>query len=53
MTPSNANHFELFGLPATFAIDSDALDDAYRALQTEVHPDRFAGTTRTNSSCDR
>ena len=43
MTPSPVNHFELFGLPATFAIDSDALDDAYRALQTEVHPDRFAG----------
>lgn len=43
MTQSPANHFELFGLPATFAIDIDALDDAYRALQTEVHPDRFAG----------
>jgi len=37
------NHFELFGLPATFRIDADALDRAYRALQGEVHPDRHAG----------
>lgn len=42
ISPSH-NHFELFGLPATFRIDTDALDDAYRALQGEVHPDRHAG----------
>jgi molecular chaperone HscB len=37
------NHFELFGLPARFAVDASALDHAYRALQRSVHPDRFAG----------
>ncbi len=38
----NQNHFELFGLPATFAIDADRLDQAYRDIQAEIHPDRFA-----------
>jgi molecular chaperone HscB len=42
MIEPDRNHFELFGLPATFRIDAAALDRAYRALQTEVHPDRFA-----------
>ena len=37
------NHFSLFGLPQAFAIDPAALDSAYRAVQAEVHPDRFAG----------
>jgi len=36
------NHFELFGLPARYAIDAPALDEAYRALQRTVHPDRHA-----------
>jgi molecular chaperone HscB len=36
------NHFELFGLPQRYALDAAALDDAYRALQREVHPDRHA-----------
>ena len=35
-------HFELFGLPATYALDRDRLDAAYRELQNAVHPDRFA-----------
>ena len=38
------NHFELFGLPARFALDAAALDDAYRALQRQVHPDRHAAS---------
>ena len=38
----NQNHFELFGIPARFAIDTAALDRRYRELQREVHPDRFA-----------
>jgi molecular chaperone HscB len=38
----NQNHFELFGLPAIFAIDADRLDQAYRDIQAEIHPDRFA-----------
>ena len=35
-------HFELFGLPQTYALDRDRLDAAYRELQNAVHPDRFA-----------
>jgi len=35
-------HFALFGLPATYALDRDRLDRAYRELQNTVHPDRFA-----------
>jgi molecular chaperone HscB len=38
----NQTHFELFGLPQTFAVDTAALDARYRELQREVHPDRFA-----------
>jgi molecular chaperone HscB len=38
----NQNHFELFGLPARFAVDVAMLDTRYRELQREVHPDRFA-----------
>jgi molecular chaperone HscB len=34
--------FTLFGLPQRFAVERAALDDRWRALQSEVHPDRFA-----------
>ncbi|HKU00395.1 MAG TPA: Fe-S protein assembly co-chaperone HscB [Paraburkholderia sp.] len=36
------SHFVLFGLPEQFALQADALDHAYRAVQAQVHPDRFA-----------
>lgn len=36
------NHFELFGFPTGFRIDSASLELAYRRIQTQVHPDRFA-----------
>ncbi len=36
------NHFALFGLPERFALDAPALDRAYREVQMQVHPDRFA-----------
>ncbi|HEY0488225.1 MAG TPA: Fe-S protein assembly co-chaperone HscB [Telluria sp.] len=39
------NHFDLFQLPATFAIDMGALDAAYRDVQGRVHPDRFINAT--------
>ena len=39
------NHFELFNLPATFAIDLNALDAAYRDVQGQVHPDRFVNAS--------
>ena len=35
-------HFELFGLPQSYALDRDKLDTADRELQNTVHPDRFA-----------
>ncbi len=34
--------FTLFGLPRRFALDRTQLDASWRALQTQVHPDRFA-----------
>jgi molecular chaperone HscB len=34
--------FELFDLSPRFALDRDELDARWRALQAEVHPDRFA-----------
>lgn len=37
------NHFELLGLPVRWRIDAQALERAYRELQREVHPDRYAG----------
>jgi molecular chaperone HscB len=36
------SHFELFGLPAAFALDAERLEMAYREIQSRVHPDRFA-----------
>jgi molecular chaperone HscB len=36
------NHFELFALPMAFAIDAERLDRAYRDIQAEIHPDKFA-----------
>ena len=36
------SHFDLFHLPAQFALDETVLDAAYRTVQTQVHPDRFA-----------
>ncbi len=35
-------HFELFDLPVRFALDMRALEQAYRTVQAQVHPDRFA-----------
>ena len=42
MIDFSRNHFDLFGLPARFEIDAAVLDRAYRALQSDVHPDRHA-----------
>ncbi|MFL9966347.1 Fe-S protein assembly co-chaperone HscB [Paraburkholderia sediminicola] len=36
------SHFDLFHLPAQFALDEATLDHAYRTVQAQVHPDRFA-----------
>lgn len=38
----DANDFELFGIAPRFAQERAELDARWRALQGEVHPDRFA-----------
>lgn len=37
-----ADYFALLGLNPIFAIDTQALDSAYHAMQRRVHPDKFA-----------
>ena len=34
--------FTLFGLPPQFALDRAQLDERWRTLQAQVHPDKFA-----------
>jgi molecular chaperone HscB len=38
----DSSDFELFGLPSRFALDRAELDARWKALQGQVHPDRFA-----------
>jgi len=38
----NQNYFELFGLPARFALDPVGLERSYREIQSQIHPDKFA-----------
>lgn len=35
------NHFELFGLRPKFRLDLAQLEQAYRGIQSRVHPDKF------------
>ena len=37
-----SNDFELFDLPVAFALDRVQLDERWKALQREAHPDRHA-----------
>lgn len=39
------NYFELFNLPEKFQIDLVRLQENYRSIQKEIHPDRFATST--------
>ncbi|MCD0504862.1 Fe-S protein assembly co-chaperone HscB [Bordetella petrii] len=36
------DHFSLFGLPARFDLDVQALERAWRTVAAQVHPDRYA-----------
>lgn len=36
------DHFGLFGLPARFDLDAQALESAWRTVAAQVHPDRYA-----------
>jgi molecular chaperone HscB len=40
--PIQDDFFSLFALPERFAIDAGALEEAYKRVQSQVHPDRFA-----------
>lgn len=42
MIDFSQDYFALFALPRSYSVDERALDAAYRTLQGEVHPDRFA-----------
>jgi len=42
VTDPRNDHFALFDLPPRFAIDEALLEQAYRRVQAQVHPDRFA-----------
>jgi len=42
MIDFSQDYFALFGLPPRYRFDLGGLEAAYRALQSEVHPDRFA-----------
>lgn len=37
-----ADHFTLFGLPLVQALDLESLDKSFRAVQSQVHPDKHA-----------
>ena len=37
-----ADDFSLLGLPRAFALSREQLDERWKALQRQVHPDRFA-----------
>lgn len=41
--PPSVTLFELFGLPATFDLDTGALKKRFLGFQQKVHPDMFAG----------
>lgn len=42
------NHFALFSLPETFAQEMSALENRYRTLVSECHPDRSAAGDETS-----
>ncbi|MEQ1601179.1 MAG: Fe-S protein assembly co-chaperone HscB [Methylophilaceae bacterium] len=44
-TLSDTNYFELFGLAPRFTIDMHSLEQSFRQLQSELHPDRHAGNS--------
>lgn len=42
---ASRNYFSMLGLPERYAIDLQALERAWKAVQGAVHPDRFASGT--------
>jgi molecular chaperone HscB len=43
----SCTHFELLGLPPSFKIDVKEVEKRYKALQMELHPDKFANASKT------
>ena len=41
----STTHFERFGLPQSFDVDRELLDERYRESQRAVHPDRFVNAS--------
>ncbi|MCB1756509.1 MAG: Fe-S protein assembly co-chaperone HscB [Gammaproteobacteria bacterium] len=39
------NYFALFDLPPAMSVDREQLDSRYKALQRELHPDRFVNAS--------
>lgn len=39
------SYYSLFALPLAYDVDASALSQRFRALQTELHPDRFAAAS--------
>lgn len=46
-TLTETNYFELFGLAPRFSIDLNSLERAFRQLQSEMHPDKYASHTQS------
>lgn len=42
-----SNDFELFGLPEQFEVDAQQLEERWKALQTQIHPDKFAADRKS------
>ncbi|MEK6662249.1 MAG: Fe-S protein assembly co-chaperone HscB [Pseudomonadota bacterium] len=42
MIDFSKNHFQLFGLEPAFQLDLARLDQSFRDLQAQVHPDKFS-----------
>ncbi len=38
----SSNFFELFGLPVSYDVDLNKIQQQYMVLQKQVHPDKFA-----------
>ena len=44
-TDLTSHYYELFDLPVSFEVDLKTLSERYRALQSSVHPDKFANAS--------